>query len=350
MPWRMPLPRCGAGREAHPRISDFLGIAAMKRFSRLLTIEILEAKRLKAADLAQCELAHGPAFIEAADAAPTCDSAIEPLRVSHLEQPKSSLAVTASEETDDETDEQENETENETDDSDENDTEESDDNETDETDEGDTDDSDENDSDASDENDIEETDENESDDSEDEETEETEETDETDENDTDDSDENDTEETDENETEETDGTDETDDETDETDDSDETEDMDEEQSVVSAKLSAAATNDVGSASETSNESGEPAAATLSANSTASGAGSATHSALRSSASTAPTAGSNEGDSIDLNLIDAVYATAEDRHVTDEESALLQCESPADTNAAIDAVFEGVATNLLHWTA
>src|SRR5262245_26437304 len=104
----------------------------MKRFSRIPSIEILEEKRLKAADLAAYVLAHGPAFVDPPEVTSSTAAVSEPLRASNLEESPTSSASTAAEESSDEsgTDEQQTET-GKTDSSDETEMDTSDDNETD---------------------------------------------------------------------------------------------------------------------------------------------------------------------------------------------------------------------------
>jgi hypothetical protein len=84
----------------------------MKRFSRIPSIEILEEKRLKAADLAAYGLAHGPAFVDPPEATSNTATVSEPLLASHLEQSPATLTSAVAEESSDEsgTDEQQTET------------------------------------------------------------------------------------------------------------------------------------------------------------------------------------------------------------------------------------------------
>ncbi len=134
----------------------------MKRFSRLPSFEVLEEKRLKAADLA-CSIAHGPGFVEAVEASPSCPPTSSPLIASSLQQSKSLTASAASESTEDESNSEEQGSE--TDGSDDNETDGSDDSEGDDTDDNETDGSDDNETDNSDDNESDDSDDSDSDDS-----------------------------------------------------------------------------------------------------------------------------------------------------------------------------------------
>jgi hypothetical protein len=108
--------------------SAYLEIAGMKRFSRLPSIEILEDKRLKTADLAACSHASGTASIEAADPTPSVAISTYELGANNLPQASALSSSLASQETDgsEETETDETETdETETDDSDTDDTDDS---------------------------------------------------------------------------------------------------------------------------------------------------------------------------------------------------------------------------------
>ncbi len=87
----------------------------MKRFNRLPSIEQLEEKRLKAADLTTCPTVQGPASIEAANLTPSGSTSSSQLRASSLQEASTPKASITAEEAGDDS-----ETENqETDDTDE---------------------------------------------------------------------------------------------------------------------------------------------------------------------------------------------------------------------------------------
>jgi hypothetical protein len=295
----------------------------MKRLSRLLAIESLEGKRLMTADLANCA-ADDSAVVELADATTNSESRISSLRASHLEASKSTTLSATSGETEDES---------ESDDSDDNETDDSDDNETDESDEEETDDSDDNETDESDDNETDDSDDEETDDSDDDET--------------DDSDDNETDESDDNETDESDDN--------ETDDSDEeeTDDSDDSELSASAALAPAETRKVGTETEFERGSTEVASGAqqlLASDFPASGSGSSTSSnSIRSLAVKAPTVRSSENDTPDPNLVDAIYASAANPHISEEQSALLQCDSKEQAEVSADAVFEIIASDPVSWS-
>jgi hypothetical protein len=352
----------------------------MKRFSRFTAIEILEEKRLKAADLAACSIAHGPAFVEAAEATPACAPVNDQLRASNVEQLKMSSTNAVAEESDDESDseEQENETEQETDGSDDNETDGSDDNETDGSDDSETDD-----------------------------------TDDTDDGETDDTDDSETDDQEMNFSAELTGTGEGTASVETESDNGSTEtDFDVKitgapasqtfQVTVGSTVVGSITTDaqgagklklasnpddgeealptdfptvdgtttisVGIAGETPILTGTFATDTesadvkpLSAQNVSSslhqlptdllagGSGSTSISApIQMSASSAPTARSESANSLDPNLVDIVYATAGNPHVSEEQSALLECNTNPTGDAA-ELAFESIVNNPLSWT-
>jgi hypothetical protein len=207
---------------------------------RCWTFELLEEKRLKAADGAEYAIAHGPGFAIVADDKPQCaveeeDSQVDPTQtgsspVDAASTSKSLPQTSSAAESDDDDDSEESETDGsddgEADDSDENETDDSDDDETDGSDENETDDSDDDESDDSDDDETDDSDDDESDDSDDDESDDSDDTDEgddesesddtddsdsddddSDDNETDDSDDNDADDSDDNESEESDDTD-----------------------------------------------------------------------------------------------------------------------------------------------
>ena len=326
----------------------------MKRFSRLLAIETLEQKRLKAADLAN-SAAHAAEFVEAADDTTSCDSLTNSLRASHLEASQPTSLSATSGEVEDESDSDESD-DNETDDTDDEETDDSDEEETDDTDEEETDDTDEEETDDTDEEETDDSDEEETDDSDEEETDDSdeEETDDSDEEETDDSDEEETDDSDEEETDDSDDneTDESDDS--ETDDSDEEETDDSDDTELSASAALAPIETKGG-TETKFERGSTdvvsGAQHLSApDYSVSGSGSSTSTnSIRSLAIKAPTVSSSENDSPDPNLVDAIYASAANPHISEEQLALLQCDSKEQTEVWADAVFECIESVPLSWS-
>ena len=235
-----------------------------------------------------------------------------------------------------------------TDDSDEEETDDTDEEETDDSDEEETDDSDEEETDDTDEEETDDSDEEETDDSDEEETDDSdeEETDDSDEEETDDSDEEETDDSDDNETDESDDS--------ETDDSDEEETDDSDDTELSASAALAPIETKGG-TETKFERGSTdvvsGAEHLSApDYSVSGSGSSTSTnSIRSLAIKAPTVSSSENDSSDPNLVDAIYASAANPHISEEQLALLQCDSKEQTEVWADAVFECIESVPLSWS-
>jgi hypothetical protein len=200
-----------------PKIEYF----TMKNRHWMPSLEVLEEKRLKAADLAEYVVAKGPGFAIVSDEQPACDSAAAKVQAAATERsaiapvvaPKTASAlkashVSAAAKADDDADEKESD-DTETDDSDDSDS-----TETDDTDDNESNDSDDNETDGSDDNESDGSDDNETDDHE-----------------NDDTDDNGTDDSDDNQNDDMDGSD-----TDDNDDG-ETDDMDDGASVSSSALS-----------------------------------------------------------------------------------------------------------------
>jgi hypothetical protein len=333
----------------------------MRRIKSWRRFEILEQKRLKAADLAACSDAHGPAFVEATDAAPTFAASEDH---GNLKQPRMLFASSNEEESNEESDDQEDESDSESDDSNDDD---SDDSELDDSDDSDEDESDddESDEDESDEGDDDPSDENDTDEDDSDEEEDESDEDDSDEGDDDPSDENDTDENDsdsDDDEDESDDQDESDDDESDEDDSDEGDDDPSDENDTDENDSEDDDDDDNDSDESENQ---EVSAPITLSSETGGDAQIAPDAQRPHTSAAMSLGSSEiepavpgrvtsvlrnsaanGTSTvaDLNLLDAVYAAS---HTPRDEAALVECESTEESEAT-DAVFTSIVSNPLTW--